>query len=57
MGRMMLKEKFDGWQYRRLKRRIARYEKYIAKVKLWLKEDKKMLRRMLKNGNGDLTKY
>tara|TARA_Y100000310_G_C20693519_1_gene823932 strand:+ start:302 stop:457 length:156 start_codon:yes stop_codon:yes gene_type:complete len=49
---------FETWVKDRrvikLHKRIAKYERYIAKVKIWLKEDKKRLRREL---NGNLTKY
>lgn len=43
---MKLEEKFDLWQYHRLNRRIAKYEEYMAKVKVWLKEDKKRARKL-----------
>jgi len=43
---MTLRESVDRWEYRRLLKRINKYEKYIAKVKFWLKENKKQLRKL-----------
>ena len=44
---------FKIWMAKRFTRRITKYEKYVDKVNVWLKRDKKELSKQLKSMTQD----
>jgi hypothetical protein len=47
-GQMNFEQKMIKWQALRLRRKIKKYKKYLAKVEGWMRADKKELARLIK---------
>jgi cell shape-determining protein MreC len=52
---MSLKTWLLNRQIRNLNKRIARYEHYLVKVKFWLKEEKKLKNKLIKQQQKQAT--